>query len=236
MVEQNLTEQLVKFLQNKKADFIRVKELPTSLTKQLGLKANAEAAEIAKKLTPHLGESLMLKRGNPSTYLVFKQSDEDLLFHAVQRQTGTTPGAIAKKIPFRKNEFLTLLNRFIEQGTIRVEFSAEKYKPILYPGAPIPPEPKSDTEDKDRGVVISPEAFRKAFQKLERGKIFVYIYELRRHLKWPREEFDAMLQKLRDTGTIQLYTSDATTMTPDEIADGFVDKNGFRMGSITWNQ
>jgi hypothetical protein len=46
--------------------------------------------------------------------------------------------------------------------------------------------------------------------------------------------FDTMLRSLRDAGTIQLHAGDTTTMTPDEIEDGFIDENGFRMGSVTW--
>jgi hypothetical protein len=81
---------------------------------------------------------------------------------------------------------------------------------------------------------VNQEEFKKAFDLLERGDIYVDLFALRRRLGWPRDVFDTMLRSLRDAGTIQLHAGDATTMTPDEIADGFVDENGFRMGSVTW--
>ena len=75
----------------------------------------------------------------------------------------------------------------------------------------------------------------KTFYALDKGRIFVNIYELRRKLNWPREVFDAMLIKLRDEEIIQLHEGDASTKTPDENADCFIDENNIRMGTVTWN-
>jgi hypothetical protein len=80
------------------------------------------------------------------------------------------------------------------------------------------------------------EDFKAAWESLEGGNIYVDIFALRRRLAWSRDEFDAMLRKLRDDGMIQLHAGDAGTLTPDEIADGFTDENGFRMGSVTWEE
>ena len=44
-----------------------------------------------------------------------------------------------------------------------------------------------------------------------------------------------MLKDLRDREIIQLHTGDASLMTPDEVADCFVDENNFRKGSVTWH-
>ena len=43
-----------------------------------------------------------------------------------------------------------------------------------------------------------------------------------------------MLRRLRDDEAVQLHAGDVTLMTPDQVQDGFVDENGFRMGTMTW--
>ena len=79
------------------------------------------------------------------------------------------------------------------------------------------------------------EAFESAFVALEEGSHgFVRICDLRRRLGWAREAFDGLLRRLRDEGVVQLHAGDVTLMTPEQVEDGFVDENGFRMGTMTW--
>jgi hypothetical protein len=78
------------------------------------------------------------------------------------------------------------------------------------------------------------EDFHAAFNALERGALYVDIFELRRRLNWSRDVFDSLLCSLRDAGTIQLHAGDITTLTTEESADNFIDENGFRLGSVTW--
>ena len=40
--------------------------------------------------------------------------------------------------------------------------------------------------------------------------------------------------RLRDDEVVQLHAGDVTLMTPEQVEDGFVDENGFRMGTMTW--
>ena len=89
------------------------------------------------------------------------------------------------------------------------------------------PEPRAET--------VTREAFESAFFALEEGSCgFVRIYALRRRLGWAREVFDDMLRRLRDEEVVQLHAGDVTLMTPEQVEDGFVDENGFRMGNMTW--
>ncbi|MBR0317519.1 MAG: hypothetical protein IJQ99_11710, partial [Synergistaceae bacterium] len=76
--------------------------------------------------------------------------------------------------------------------------------------------------------------FKQTFDKLDRGRIFVRIPDMRKELNWPREVFDNMLIKLRDEGVIALHVGDTSLMTPDEVENSFVDENGFRLGTVTW--
>jgi hypothetical protein len=234
MADQNITEQLVEFLRSKKVDFITLSGLPTSLKKGLGLKSNAKPGEIGKSLAPYLGKKLEIRKKGNSSYLCLAQPLDEMVFHVLSPKGGETVGQLGKKVPLKKEELYEPLNTLIDKGLIQIKLSKSLLSCVYRASAEAPKSTPDAPQIKEEPR--TEEQFRAAFRELERGQIFVYIHELRRRLKWPKEEFNAMLQKLRDAGTIQLYTGDATTMTPDEVADGFVDKNGFRMGSITWNQ
>ncbi|MDR1048805.1 MAG: hypothetical protein LBL51_03535 [Synergistaceae bacterium] len=234
----DLHEALADCLRKKKADFIPLSALPPALKKRLTGKTGASASDIRKAVAPHLGD-LALRQGGRSVYLALGGPGEFLLLRAIQARPGKVPSA--NNLPFRKDEYLALLNRLIERGEVRVRLNRD-YRPVLFAGEQ--DRTRSAQDDFARGETdpggsgreggVSLPAFRSAFTELERGDIYVDLFALRRRLGWPRDAFDAMLRSLRDAGTIQLHAGDATTMTPDEIADGFVDENGFRMGSVTW--
>ena len=48
-----------------------------------------------------------------------------------------------------------------------------------------------------------------------------------------RERFDSLLCKLRDEEQVQLHAGDVTVHTPEENEKGFIDENGYRMGTFT---
>ncbi|MBR1672099.1 MAG: hypothetical protein IJ702_04165, partial [Fretibacterium sp.] len=73
----------------------------------------------------------------------------------------------------------------------------------------------------------------RAFDELERQRLFVRICDLRRRLGWLREVFDEHLRRLRQEGAIQLHIADANLMSPQDLEDCFIDENGFRMGMVT---
>ncbi|MDR1622807.1 MAG: hypothetical protein LBS00_10575 [Synergistaceae bacterium] len=231
-MEQNVTDQLVKFLRSQKEGFIALSDSNQEFKKlkkqleQLGLKG-----DLKKAIGPYLGDVLMLKRSRP-TYLVFKQTDEDLLFRVVQSRSGKAPGTVANKIPFTKNEFLTVLNRLLEQGRVRALKFNDKYVPVLYPVESVP-FPSMASEHKND---VSEEKFKEAYSALEQGKFYVRICDMRRRLNWPSREFDMMLIELRDAGQLQLQDGDTDFFTKEDIRDSFVDENGFRMLTMAWRQ
>jgi hypothetical protein len=228
------TEQLVEFLRSEKVNFILLSKLPTSLKSSLGLKDNAKVGEIGKALAPYLGEKLEIQTRGKSLYLCLVQSLEETILHLLGSKVGETFKQLKQKTSAEGNELRDLLNLLVDKGLIYIKLSQD-FQPCVYrASAEVPKSTPAAPQIKEEPR--TEEQFRAAFRELERGKIFVDIYALRRRLNWSRGEFDAMLQKLRNAGTIHLYAGDITTMTPDEIEDGFVDKNGFRMGSMTWNQ
>lgn len=78
--------------------------------------------------------------------------------------------------------------------------------------------------------------FKKVFDELHTSRNFVRTHDIRRKLSWPRGVFDQMLRDLRDRGVIDLRAGDNSLLTRDEVADSFIDENGFSMGSVTWGE
>jgi hypothetical protein len=219
-MEQNMTERLAAFLQEKKTDFISMSETGKDgreLKKRLGLKGS-----VKKAVAPHLGERLIFKKAGNSTYLCFNMPDDILMFRIVQARAGLSPKAMSKNIPFKKDDFLAVLNRLSERGAIRAMKFNKDFMPLLYPA-----------EEKPG---ISEKTFRDAFQELESGKFYVRICDMRRRLNWPAQEFDAMLKNLRDAGQLQLQGGDTDFFTKQDMQDSFVDENGFIMLTMKWRQ
>ncbi|MCL1941666.1 MAG: hypothetical protein FWG09_06960 [Synergistaceae bacterium] len=226
-MERNVTEELVEALKKKKTDFMSLsslnKALPAALKKRLGLTSGSSGAQIAKSLSPHVGDVLMIRQN----YLVFKQTDELLLRGIVQKNNGKIPRM--DRIPFKKDEFLAVLNRLIEQGAMHVKINSD-YKPILTPAeGNFQPQTPKDAN-------ISGEKFKEAYFELERGKFYVRICDLRRHLSLAAQEFDAMLTGLRDRGKVQLQGGDTDFFTEEDIRESFIDENGFRKLTMMWRR
>ena len=230
LMERNVTRELVEILKKKKTDFMSLsnlnKALHAALKKQLGLTSGSSGAQIAKSLSPYVGEALMIRQN----YLALKQTDELLLRGIVQKNNGKIPRM--DRIPFKKDEFLAVLNRLIEQGAIRVTINSD-YKPIFAPVAPA--DGKVQRQPQKDGS-ISGEKFKEAYFELERGKFYVRICDLRRHLGWAVQEFDAMLTGLRDKGKIQLQGGDTDFFTEEDIRESFIDENGFRKLTMMWRR
>ncbi|MDR2529554.1 MAG: hypothetical protein LBD04_11175 [Synergistaceae bacterium] len=226
-MKRSITEDLTEALKKKKADFIGLKNLPKPLQRRLGVTAGMSAKQIEDVLSPHLGDSLTIKKGGKA-YLAFRQPDEDLLFHLVQKYAGSVPRL--DRIPFKKDELLSILNRLIEQGTVRVKITTDSkgYRPFL-----IPTEGDVSLQQR-KSASVSKEKFKETYFELEHGNFYVRICDLRRRLGWTVQEFDAMLIQLRDDEKIQLQAGDIDFFSEEDIRESFIDENGFRRLTLMW--
>ncbi|GHS94197.1 hypothetical protein AGMMS50276_06290 [Synergistales bacterium] len=221
--EPSITERLMKYFRDRKLKFVLLSALPASFRK------GKNNATTKKFLSPHLGDMLTFRQGKRSLYLALKQPDEDLLLHIICSRAGKSLGVISQGVPFKRDEFFVALNKLLEQGRIvvtKISVTGGKTTPFVAPAT------KSDFVSVP-SKSISEDSFFSAFADLESKRIFVRICDLRRRIGASREDFDAMLRKLRDAGRIQLHAGDVTTQTPDEVEDGFVDESGYRMGNVT---
>jgi len=78
-------------------------------------------------------------------------------------------------------------------------------------------------------------AFEAAFHRLDQGKIYVRICNMRRELGWSECRFNAVLVQLRADGIIQLHAGDVDTMSDEEKALGYFDEaNSWQYYTLTW--
>jgi hypothetical protein len=238
-METGVTKRLEEFLRKKKADYATLGSLPSSLKRRLTGNSAPSSSEVKKGIAPHLGENLTLRQGGRYTYLVRRQSEESLLFRIVQKRAGKTPSA--NNTPFMKDEYLAVLNHLIERGQILVKLN-KSYKPVLFPAGNVleletekeKKKPEQESKKESFKLDVSEERFESAYREIEGGKFFVRVCDLRRRLGWTRREFDAIAAALRDAGKIQLQAGDTAYFDERDIADSFVDENGFRMLTLMW--
>ena len=202
--------------------------MSAQLRKRLGLTGKKLTTPSLKRIfEPHLDETLEIRTNGRYTYLVVARNPEDLIADFVGEHPGRMAGGLATSLPFKKVDFLSLLNGLLKKTRLYAVLK-DDYKARFFvseePGGRV----GADTFDKRR------EQLHAAFRELNQKSIFVRICDLRRRLGWPREVFDDMLRRLRDDDVVQLHAGDVTLMTRDEVQDSFVDENGFRMGTMTW--
>ena len=208
----------------------------SQLRKRLGLTGKRLTAPNLKKIfEPHLDETLEIRMNGRYTYLVVARNPEDLIADFVRSHPGRMAGGLATSLPFKKADFLSLLNGLLKKARLYAVlkddykarfFVSEGLGMLRAENSTLPAE--DDTFDGRR------EQLHAAFRELNQKSIFVRICDLRRRLGWPREVFDDMLRRLNDEEVIQLHAGDVSLMTREQVEDSFVDENGFMMGTMTW--
>jgi len=225
-MERSVNEELAEVLKNNKVGYLTLSqlkgELPASLRNRLKVTKSTTGAQIGKALQDHMGGALMQK----GKYIALKQTDESLLLCVMRKNNWKFPAM--NNVPFKKDEFFNVLNQLLEKDAIRVKKVNKERKIILFAPVGEPsPQPSSPNPEKE---------FKAAYEALERGKGYVRIYEIRRHLRWSVQDFDRMLIRFRDAGKIQLLSSATDTFTKEDISDSFIDDRGLNKYLIMWSQ
>ena len=213
-------------------------KLKAAELKILAMNSKSSAAELEKALTPFLGADMMFIRKKPTTakgketlYLANKLPPETFILEAIQNHA--KPFAlkkIAAEVPVSHTEFWMVLNRMLEASQLFVRIDgkfniAEVKATNLLAGVADTPAPLDDIA-----------TFRKTFDKLDCGRIYVRICNMRRELDWSEERFNTLLCKLRADGTIQLHAGDSATMTKEDVRLSYTDDNNFFYATLTWRK
>ena len=213
------------------------------LRRRLGIAVKkTSTSDLLEKIQElQLGDALEIRRNGRYTYLVAVGDPRELIVDFIRGNPGKQAGGLAASLPFRKAEFLSLLNELMKTGRLYAHLK-DDYKARFFAS-----EPQASVSAKNRAPDPTPqragldidasdrekEQFLAAFRELDRGRVFVRIPDLRRALGWPREAFDGVLRALRDDEVVQLHAGDVTLMTPEEVEDCFVDEFGSRRGTVT---
>lgn len=229
MSEKNLAKVVQESLNRNGKPFMKLSALPKS---KLGLKSNSTISQTYKFLEAELGDSFIFAKNGRSVYILKPCDPAELVLAELSKTVAKSPKVVAKSLGFlKRSDFVVLLNELINSGKIKATLTAD-FEPRIM----LVEENKTHkvTKSEPTSKNYTQEEFKRAFDELDKGKIFVRICDLRRELNWPRNVFDEMIKNLRDREVIQLHAGDTSLMTSDEFNDCFVDENNFRMGTVTW--
>ena len=233
MSEKNIAGFIQSILEQHKG-FMKVKDIPASLSldmrRELQLKRKEPVKTIMNAVEPVLRDRFVfVSKGAEQFILLPEEPSEFVISFLASLNKPTGPKTIRKSLPFMKTEdLIRILSELAEKGRIKIVLN-DKFEPRVV---------LCDTQKSESSIAsgeYTREKFREAFEACDNGRTFVHIPDMRKVLGWPREVFDEMLRKLRDEEVLQIYRADESTMTADEVKDCFVDENGFRMGTVTWD-
>jgi hypothetical protein len=235
MDQQHLSEiaqDIQRILHRRGKDYLTVRQISASLPRrvrqQLRLTARHSTADVLKKLTPWLGESLQVYHGPVSVYIGQKRSPAEFILQRVQQHPGISPKQLGLGLPLSKRHYLTALNDLLSTGTVVCTFK-DNHMPMLHLSshAPAPGTAPASAED-------DCQAFHTAYTTVGQGRSFVRIHRLRDALPWPRERFDRVLRALLADYTVELHGGDPSVLTAEELRHSFTDADGTLYIALSW--
>ena len=218
--------------------------------KEFGLAAKPAptADQLEKALSPYLGSELALLKKKPTTakgkailYLAYKLPHENFVKESLLTlKKAFSMKALADDIPLSMAEFIIVFNRMLNAGQLHVTEIDAKFaitavhlvsgSPVTAATTPLSPIPEPVSGQNDR------ELFHAAFEKLDHGRIYVRICNMRRELGWSEERFNDVLNKLWTAGKIQLHAGDVSTLSEEDVHLSYVDENNFFYATLTWKK
>lgn len=245
-----LNNALVAMLNRAKKDFLSLTDilaqLPADVMADLGLSRQSSTNAVATALSSRLEPGLTLHRKGQGRYI--GRPLIDILTGILKRKPGKSPKQIiAMKLPVNKETVLAALNEAMKTGTVQCSFNAY-YTPALclaktLPAASLTADRASDSGLEPAFPLIAPQddaadrrAFKAAYDTVGKGRSYVPIYRLRRHLGWPRERFDQVIARLSQDLIVQLQGGDPSSMTQKDIEDSYLDDQGRLRISVTWRE
>lgn len=233
MPEKNISD-IIQDILDKNKGFMRLSQLFQLHGRDIMLHAgirSKDTASIRRKKLEAATEGKFMFHSKGNIHYILTPCEPSELVLGLLSPTKALDTSTINSLPFKKDEFASIINSLVNEGKAAVKLD-KTFKPQIFrANANVQPVHTTMTPSGE----YTTEKFREAFRALDQGRIAVRICDLRRRLDWPRDVFDGMLRELRDREIISLRTGDASTMTEDEVRDSFVDENGFRRGSVTWN-
>jgi len=217
-----------------------VASLRTRVRQQLGLTKSQATAELLKKMTPWLGESLQVYRGSRSVYIGQKHSPAEIILQRVQQSPGISPKQLGLGLPLPKHSYIATLNTLLETGTVVCTFK-DNHMPVLDIARNVPGAAASAQGRQALPQDLAPTyganeraAFQTAYNVVGQGRSFVRIHRLRDAIPWPRQRFERVLRELVADYTLELHGGDPSMMTEEELRQSFTAADGTLYIALSW--
>ena len=228
----NVAQDIERILHKRGKDYLTVRQISASLSRcvrqQLSLTTCHATADMLKKLTPWLGESLQVYHGPTSIYIGQKRSPAELILQRVQQHPGISPKQLGLGLPLSKRHYITALNNLLSTGTVVCTFK-DNLMPMLRLSSHAPVQGTAQASTEDDHLV-----FHTAYNTVGHGRSFVRIHRLRDALAWPRARFDGVLRALLADYTVELHGGDPSVMTEEELRHSFTDADGTLYIALSW--
>lgn len=213
-------------------DYVTVRQivqgLPARVRQQLGLVKSLSTADILKKLTPLLNESLQVYHSGASVYIGRRYAPTEFILRRLQRAPRVSPKQLGLGLPMSKKDYIAALNTLLEAGTLVCTFK-ENHTPVLRLAvSALPDQTVPETGADDR------QAFYTAYNTVGQGRSFVRIHRLREALPWSRERFDRFLLTLLAEYTVELHGGDPSLLTAEDIRQSYTSADGTLYIALSW--
>jgi hypothetical protein len=247
--ENIINQAIVKALSKEKNGYLNIKTLITGFNVEVKIKLGFEknikakdftANEALKRLGPYLNDSIIVYSKGSLIYLSLDSKDNMVLRKLQQVKSFPSFKMLRKNVaPLLHDDFTRVLNSLLLSGKVMCTFKGDNPILSLSEQADIQSFESVDLiEDRqvlqDTETVDDPEIFQAALSVSGKGRRMVYLYMVRRYLKWSRERFDTLVRKLREEYRIQLHGGDPSVMTEDQVRDSFMDERGVLHISVSW--
>ena len=228
----DVAQDIQRILHKRGKDYLTVRQISASLSRrvrqQLSLTTRHTTADMLKKLTPWLGESLQVYHGPTSIYIGQKRSPAELILQRVRQHPGISPKQLGLGLPLSKRHYITALNALLGAGTVVCTFK-DNHMPML----PLPPHAPAQGPAQ-ASIEDARLAFHTAYNAVGHGRSFIRIHRLRDALPWPRERFDGVLRALLADYTVELHGGDPSVLTEEELRHSFTDADGTLYMALSW--
>jgi len=110
----DVAQDIHRILHKRGKDYLTIRQISASLSRrvrqQLSLTTHHSIADMLKKLTPWLGESLQVYHGLTSIYIGQKRSPAEIILQRVQQHPGISPKQLGLGLPVAKRRYIAALN------------------------------------------------------------------------------------------------------------------------------
>jgi hypothetical protein len=220
--------------------FFRLKELikaiPANDRKQLGVTLSADQAKIRAALG-ELPERFRFHRYSGAVYLL-NGPVRDVLADQARLTPGRTFKRMNAYFPLKTEELRTHLNALADEGRVRIKISAGQ-NPAIFPaagtGAKAEPGPDRSEPPADDGTSLI-RRVKQAYDAVGRGGNYVYIFKIRQHLGWSRDEFDRTLRRMIIEGYVAAHPGNPGALTSEQVYDSYRDELGDLYLTVSWRK